>query len=176
MELFDELVECDVSIVVPHLKDVLEFCLEVGHCRRYQLWVFSNVHMTARLLYRRLSQTQHESKLCRLSAGWHDWKRRYHTPSHCSRLTCLMIYCTFDLTCCSFTKTVQKKKLLPKLLTVVFSIMASSPDAEEGEEETGEDAESGLPSSFASQVRYFRTYRPTMSVMDLDAMDRCWTR
>ena len=28
MEVFDELVECEVSIVVPHLKSLLDFCLE----------------------------------------------------------------------------------------------------------------------------------------------------
>lgn len=51
-----------------------------------------------------------------------------------------------------FVKAVQKQKILPKLLNVIFSIMASSPEAEEGEDETGEDAETSLPSSFASQV------------------------
>ncbi|XP_033626576.1 importin-4-like isoform X1 [Asterias rubens] len=30
MELFDELVECEVSIIVPHLKAVVEFCCEVA--------------------------------------------------------------------------------------------------------------------------------------------------
>nr|XP_006824744.1 PREDICTED: importin-4-like [Saccoglossus kowalevskii] len=30
MELFDELVECEVSIVVPHIKILVEFCLEVA--------------------------------------------------------------------------------------------------------------------------------------------------
>ena len=30
MELFDELVECDVGIVVPHLSALIHFCLEVA--------------------------------------------------------------------------------------------------------------------------------------------------
>lgn len=30
MELFDELVECDVGIVVPHLPSLIQFCLNVG--------------------------------------------------------------------------------------------------------------------------------------------------
>ncbi|XP_063971757.1 importin-4-like isoform X1 [Lytechinus pictus] len=30
MEVFDELVECEVSIIVPHLKSVLEFCCQVA--------------------------------------------------------------------------------------------------------------------------------------------------
>lgn len=30
MELFDELVECDVGIVVPHLVSLIQFCLDVG--------------------------------------------------------------------------------------------------------------------------------------------------
>ncbi|XP_030831974.1 importin-4 [Strongylocentrotus purpuratus] len=30
MEVFDELVECEVSIIVPHLKSVLEFCCQVS--------------------------------------------------------------------------------------------------------------------------------------------------
>ena len=30
MELFDELVECDVGIVVPHLTALIHFCLEVA--------------------------------------------------------------------------------------------------------------------------------------------------
>lgn len=30
MELFDELVECDVGIVVPHLTNLIQFCLEVA--------------------------------------------------------------------------------------------------------------------------------------------------
>jgi hypothetical protein len=29
LEIFDELVECDVSIVVPHIKAIVEFCLQV---------------------------------------------------------------------------------------------------------------------------------------------------
>ncbi|XP_062500910.1 importin-4-like [Corticium candelabrum] len=104
MEIFDELVECDVSIIVPHLKDVLEFCLEVAVSTS-----FSNV-------------------------------TRVKALSFVSWLTRLK------------KKAVQKQKILPKLLNVIFSIMASSPEAEEGEDETGEDAETSLPSSFASQV------------------------
>lgn len=30
MELFDELVECEVGIVVPHLGPLIQFCLEVA--------------------------------------------------------------------------------------------------------------------------------------------------
>ena len=30
MELLDELVECEVSIVVPHIKPCVEFCCQVG--------------------------------------------------------------------------------------------------------------------------------------------------
>jgi len=30
MELFDELVECEVAIIAPHLNSVLEFCLTVS--------------------------------------------------------------------------------------------------------------------------------------------------
>ena len=30
MELFDELVECDVAIVVPHLTTLIQFCLELA--------------------------------------------------------------------------------------------------------------------------------------------------
>lgn len=30
MELFDELIECEVAIVVPYLSSLLEFCLKVG--------------------------------------------------------------------------------------------------------------------------------------------------
>lgn len=30
MEIFDELVESEVSIVTPHLKTLVEFCLQVG--------------------------------------------------------------------------------------------------------------------------------------------------
>lgn len=30
MELFDELVECEVGIVVPHLPSLIHFCLDVG--------------------------------------------------------------------------------------------------------------------------------------------------
>ena len=30
MELFDELVECDVAIVAPHLQPLIQFCLEVA--------------------------------------------------------------------------------------------------------------------------------------------------
>lgn len=30
MELFDELVECDVGIVVPHLATLIQFCLEIA--------------------------------------------------------------------------------------------------------------------------------------------------
>ncbi|CAH1269854.1 IPO4 [Branchiostoma lanceolatum] len=30
LEIFDELVECEVAIVVPHLKDIMQFCLEVS--------------------------------------------------------------------------------------------------------------------------------------------------
>ncbi|XP_077982824.1 importin-4-like [Glandiceps talaboti] len=30
LELFDELVECEVTIVVPHIKVLVEFCLEIG--------------------------------------------------------------------------------------------------------------------------------------------------
>ena len=30
MELFDELVECDVGIVVPHLPSLIQFCLNLG--------------------------------------------------------------------------------------------------------------------------------------------------
>lgn len=104
MELFDELVECDVSIIVPHLKAVLDFCLEVA-----------------------VSTTL--SNAVRVKAlSFVSWLTRLKK------------------------RTIQKQKILPKILNVVFSIMASSPDAEEGEEETGEDAESSLPSTFASQV------------------------
>lgn len=31
MEIFDELVESEVSIVTPHLKTLVEFCLQVCH-------------------------------------------------------------------------------------------------------------------------------------------------
>ena len=31
MELLDELVECEVSIVVPHIKPCVEFCCQVSH-------------------------------------------------------------------------------------------------------------------------------------------------
>ncbi|XP_064641472.1 importin-4-like [Lineus longissimus] len=30
LEIFDELVECDVSIVVPHIKAIVEFCLQIA--------------------------------------------------------------------------------------------------------------------------------------------------
>ncbi len=30
MELFDELVECDVAIVMPHLLPLIQFCLELA--------------------------------------------------------------------------------------------------------------------------------------------------
>jgi len=30
MELFDELVECDVAIVTPHLLPLIQFCLELA--------------------------------------------------------------------------------------------------------------------------------------------------
>ena len=29
LEIFDELVESDISVIVPHLKTILEFCLTV---------------------------------------------------------------------------------------------------------------------------------------------------
>lgn len=31
LEIFDELVESDISVIVPHLKTILEFCLNVSH-------------------------------------------------------------------------------------------------------------------------------------------------
>ena len=30
MDIFDELIECEVAVVVPHLKLVLEFCMKVS--------------------------------------------------------------------------------------------------------------------------------------------------
>ena len=30
LEIFDELVESDISVIVPHLKTILEFCLNVS--------------------------------------------------------------------------------------------------------------------------------------------------
>ncbi len=30
MEIFDELAECEVGIIQPHIKTVIEFCLEIG--------------------------------------------------------------------------------------------------------------------------------------------------
>ena len=30
LELFDELVECEVSVLVPHIKLVIQFCLDVS--------------------------------------------------------------------------------------------------------------------------------------------------
>lgn len=30
MEVFDELIESEVSIVVPHITEIVRFCLEVG--------------------------------------------------------------------------------------------------------------------------------------------------
>lgn len=30
MEVFNELIESEVSIIVPHVADVVRFCLEVG--------------------------------------------------------------------------------------------------------------------------------------------------
>lgn len=35
MEVFDELMESEVSIVVPHITEIVRFCLEVG---------FKNLH------------------------------------------------------------------------------------------------------------------------------------
>jgi hypothetical protein len=29
LEIFDELVECEVGVIVPHIKTILEFCLHV---------------------------------------------------------------------------------------------------------------------------------------------------
>ena len=36
MEIFDELVESEVSIVAPHLKALVEFCLQV--CNTYLMY------------------------------------------------------------------------------------------------------------------------------------------
>ena len=30
MEILDELLECEVGVIVPHLKTVIEFCLQVS--------------------------------------------------------------------------------------------------------------------------------------------------
>lgn len=40
MEIFDELVESEVSIVTPHLKALVEFCLQV--CNTENLWILFN--------------------------------------------------------------------------------------------------------------------------------------
>ena len=42
MEIFDELVESEVSIVTPHLKTLVEFCLQV--CLTY-LWMKFNISL-----------------------------------------------------------------------------------------------------------------------------------
>lgn len=30
MEVLNELIECEVSIIVPHVAEIVRFCLEVG--------------------------------------------------------------------------------------------------------------------------------------------------
>lgn len=35
MEVFDELMESEVSIVVPHITEIVRFCLEVGFKNLY---------------------------------------------------------------------------------------------------------------------------------------------
>lgn len=32
MEVFNELMESEVSIIIPHVADIVRFCLEVGVC------------------------------------------------------------------------------------------------------------------------------------------------
>ena len=41
MEIFDELVESEVSIVTPHLKTLVEFCLQV--CRMFDICFVVNI-------------------------------------------------------------------------------------------------------------------------------------
>jgi len=53
MELFDELVECEVAIIAPYLNSLLEFCLAVSmhalciHTRTYTLMCAEYSHMYA---------------------------------------------------------------------------------------------------------------------------------
>lgn len=42
MEVFDELMESEVSIVVPHITEIVRFCLEVG---------FKNLQLCKRLFW-----------------------------------------------------------------------------------------------------------------------------
>ncbi|XP_065827818.1 importin-4-like [Oscarella lobularis] len=104
MEVFDELVECEVSIVVPHLKSLLDFCLEAGASS-----ALSNAVRVKALSF----------------ISWLITVKK---------------------------KSILKQKLVTKIIDVIFPIMASSPVDEENEEETGDDTDSGLPSSFASQI------------------------
>lgn len=41
MEVFDELLESEVSIVVPHIAEIVRFCLEVG----FNKLCFANVSL-----------------------------------------------------------------------------------------------------------------------------------
>ena len=49
MELFDELIECEVGIVIPYFQQLIEFCLEVGR--------FSKMTMSDTVCCRQVSMT-----------------------------------------------------------------------------------------------------------------------
>nr|XP_058944233.1 importin-4-like [Pocillopora verrucosa] len=112
MEIFDELVESEVSIVTPHLKTLVEFCLQIASNSSYG----NNLRIKA-----------------------------LHFVSWLARIK---------------PKALVKNKLLLPTLSVVFPLMASPPNEDDGEDfdddddddEVGDETEASRPCAVASQV------------------------
>lgn len=42
MEVFNELIESEVSIIIPHVADIISFCLEVGSMSEFYYFILIN--------------------------------------------------------------------------------------------------------------------------------------
>lgn len=131
LDIFYELIECEVTVLVPHVKNVIEFCMEV------------NSILVLLSYLSRYSCIEIVLFCCKIGKD-----ARFGDNLRIKAMAFIM--CVIRVK----RKLIIKLKLVPPLLNWLFPIMCTMRGDEDEEDLLFDDNEASSPAALAAQVRH----------------------